>query len=304
MLDNVLRPVQIGAVIALAFGLNGCNQPTKAAGSAGSEVPTATSLQSPITSDNKTQPTTAVVNVPEIVTATPSNSSKQPFTIFIGIDRTGSRVSSKIPTLKFPQLEQLARTAAKVGVEIRMGVICTDSDRPLLAFFIPEPPVAPQSLPPVPTIESVDNVLKLTKLRADHQKKSEAYQQEVFEYQKKVAAREQLIETEIAKLKHGFELLQNKTQCGATDIYGMLKRADLYLNEVNPTWRQTPRKLALVITDGIETVNTARPQPLQWTSKAEVILVSSGSEVGILKPLLNNTPFESIDGAIRYIIGR
>jgi hypothetical protein len=355
MFDNVFKPfttfvIQIGAVIALALGLNGCT-PTKAEKPAGSEVPavtatpTSTSPQSPVTSDNKTQstkvagsepvatetsqqsaatdnktqPTTATVNVPESVTATTSdssivdrvrvnktlaaNSSKQPFTIFIGIDRTGSTVSSKIPTLKFPQLERLARAAARVGVEIRLGVICTDSDRPLLAFFVPEPPVAPQTLPSAPTSASVDNMLKLPRLRANYEKVLVAHQQAEAEYQKKVAAREQLIETEIANFKRGFELLQNKTQCGATDIYGMLKRADLYLNEVNPTWTQTPRKLALVITDGIETVNSTKPQPLQWTSKAEVILVSSGGEVGILKPLLSNVvPYESIDGAIRSIV--
>jgi hypothetical protein len=242
MFDNVLKPfttfvIQIGAVIALALGLNGCT-PTKAEKTAGSEVPvvtatpTATSSQSPVTPDRNTQPTkvagsepvvtetppqsTATDNktldVPEIVTETPSNSfiidrvpvnktlaansSKQPFTIFIGIDRTGSTVSSKIPTLNFPQLERLARAAAKVGAEIRVGVICTDSDRPLLAFFVPEPPVAPQPLPSAPTSASVDNMLKLPKLRADYQKILAAHQQAEAEYQKKVAAREQLIETD------------------------------------------------------------------------------------------------------------
>lgn len=324
MLNNVLRPlttfvVQIGAVIVLAFGLNGCTQPTKAAGSKNAEVPTATDPQSPATPENKTQPT-AAVNMPKIDIATAStspiadqavikktlatNSPKQPFKIFISIDRTGSTVSSKIPSLQFSQLERLARAAAKVGAEIRLGVICTDSDLPLLAFFVPEPLVAPEQLPPAPTSASVDNMLKLPKLRADYQKIVAAYQQAEAEYQQKVAAREQLIETEIANLKRGFELLQNKPECGATDIYGMLKRADLYLNEVNPTWTQTPRKLALLVTDGIETVNTTKPQPFEWTNKSEVVLVSSGAEVGILKPLLKNAPYESIDGAIRYIIAR
>ena len=131
------------------------------------------------------------------------------------------------------------------------------------------------------------------------------YQQREAAYQQEVADRDRLVKVKIDKFMTEIdELLKKPAKCGATDIIGMMKRVDLYLSEPNPSWKQQPQKVAILITDGLETV-MARPQPIDWKSKAEVVLVSSGGQAGILKPLLSQTqPFESIDGAFRYVLGR
>jgi hypothetical protein len=227
---------------------------------------------------------------------------KPPVQIAIWKDDTGSTVISKIPTLQFAQIEKLVRSIApQQALELRFGNIGTDSNLPLAQIYIPEPPVAPAASPVAPTLESVRSTLELPKLRSEYQQKLAAYQQQMAAYQQEVAKRDRTIESELARFKRGFEQMPKKpAQHKVTDIYGMLKRTDLYLNEANPTWAQVPRKIALLITDGLETAST-KPQPLQWQSQAEVLLVSSGGEVGVLQPLLKTTPFESIDGAIRYI---
>jgi hypothetical protein len=229
---------------------------------------------------------------------------KPPQVIFISVDKTGSVKSSKIPSLTIDPVKTLAQAGAKGGVEIRIGNVCTDSDRPLASFYISEPPLPLDQPPQKPTLQTAGNPLNLSKLNVDYRKQLAIYQQREAEYKQEVAARDRQIEQKIVTFTSNVEkLLKQPANCGATDIIGMMKRADLYLNEPDTNWRQKPRKVAILITDGLETVK-ANPKPIEWTSKAEVVLVSSGGEAGILKPLLTNTPFESIDAAVRYVIGR
>jgi hypothetical protein len=236
---------------------------------------------------------------------TPTVNTSPPFVIFIAIDKTGSVTTSKIPSLTIDQVKSLAQAVAKVGGEIRLGDVCTDSDRPLASFYISEPPTPLAAVElQKPTLQTAGNPLDLPKLNAEYRKQLASYQQQKAAHDKEVAARDRLIEQKMATFTSSVAgLLKQSAKCGATDIVGMAKRADLYLNEPNSNWRQQPRRVAMLITDGLETVK-AHPQPIEWTSKAEVVLVSSGGEAGILKPLLTNTPFESIDAAIRYVIGR
>jgi hypothetical protein len=243
---------------------------------------------------------------PTVTTPQPSEAAnlKPPQIIFITNDKTGSTKSSKVPSLTIDSVMPLVREVAKYGGEVRIGNTCTDSDLPLVAFYSPEPPSPVGTPPQKPTLQTAGNPLNLPKLNTEYRKQLEAHQQQEAARNHEVAERDrsnaQKMDTFSTRVQ---ALLKQPANCGATDIIGMMKRADLYMNEPDGNWRQKPRKVALLITDGLETVK-ANPKPIEWTAKAEVVLVSSGGEAGILKPLLTNTPFESIDAAVRYIIGR
>jgi hypothetical protein len=239
-----------------------------------------------------------------VATKQPSTiATKPPKVIFIAIDKTGSAKSSKIPNLTIDPVISLAQTVKEVGGEVRAGNVCTDSDLALASFYSEEPPTLGISLPQKPTLQTAGNPLNLPKLNAAYRKQLAIYQQREAAYNQEVAARDrankQKMGTFISRMK---ELLKQPANCGATDIIGMMKRANLYFGEPDSGWKQKPHEVAILITDGLETVQ-ANPKPIEWTSKAEVVLVSSGGEAGILKPLLTNTPFDSIDAAVRYVIG-
>jgi hypothetical protein len=229
--------------------------------------------------------------------------TKPPKVIFIAIDKSLSTKSSKIPNLTIDPVIALVQTVKEVGGEVRAGNVCTDSDLALASFYSKEPPTLGISLPQKPTLQTAGNPLYLPKLNVEYRKQMAIYQQREAAYKQAVAARdranEQKMGTFISRMK---ELLKQPANCGATDIIGMMKRADLYFGEPDSGWKQKPHEVAILITDGLETVK-ANPKPIEWTSKAEVVLVSSGGEAGILKPLLTNTPFESIEAAVRYVIG-
>jgi hypothetical protein len=293
---KLLRPkidkfIAIGASFWIAGCLTGCQiKPRQAQAVAANPAPVVSEVE---TDKSKI---VARKQLSEIAT-------KPPKVIFIAIDKTGSAKSSKIPNLTIDPVISLAQTVKEVGGEVRAGNVCTDSDLALASFYSEEPPTLGISLPQKPTIETAGNPLNLPKLNAEYRKQLAIYRQREATYNQEVAARdranEQKIGTFISRMK---ELLKQPANCGATDIIGMMKRAGLYFNEPDANWKQKPHKVAILITDGLETVK-ANPQPIEWTSQAEVMLVSSGGEAGILKPLLTNTPFESIDAAVRHVIG-
>jgi hypothetical protein len=282
----------IGAAVGIAACLTGCQlKPRQDRAVAANLTPVASEVET-----NKS--TTVAAKQPPAIA-----NLKPPQVIFIAIDKSLSAKPSKLPNLTIDPVISLVQTVKEVGGEVRAGNVCTDSDLALASFYSEEPPTLGVSLPQKPTLQTAGNPLNLPKLNAEYRKQLAIYRQQEAAYKQEVAARdranEQKMGTFISRMK---ELLKQPANCGATDIIGMMKRAGLYFGEPDSNWKQKPRKVAILITDGLETVK-ANPQPIEWTSKAEVVLVSSGGEAGILKPLLTNTPFESIDAAVRYVIG-
>ncbi len=281
----------IAASVGIAASLTSCQlKPRQAQAVAANPAPVAGEVET-------AKSTTVATKQPSAI------ATKPPKVIFFAIDKTGSAKSSKLPNLTIELQMPLLEAVKKDGGEVRAGNVCTDSDLALASFYSEEPPTLGVSLPQKPTLETAGNPLNLPKLNAEYRKQMAIYQQREAAYKQEVTARDRANEQRmgpfISRMK---ELLKQPANCGATDIIGMMKRADLYFGEPDSGWKQKPHKVAILITDGLETVK-ANPQPIEWTSKAEVVLVSSGGEAGILKPLLTNTPFESIDAAVRYVIG-
>lgn len=226
--------------------------------------------------------------------------SSAPLITFVSLDKTASTTSSKIPTAHSNDFQPLVEQIKQRGGEIRVGVICTDSDKPLASFHLPEPPTISTAPAPLPKTGQV-NPLDLPKLRKEHSVKVAAYEKQMANYQNLVAERNKAADQRSQDFITKLDTLTSKpSKCQSTDIVGMIKRGDLFLSETNQ-WNQTPKKFALLITDGLETRQTV-PKSLQFSSAPQVVLVSSGGQTGILQPLLGDgKPYESIASAVRFI---
>jgi hypothetical protein len=224
-----------------------------------------------------------------------------PILVFGSLDKTGSAPSSKIPNAASKDFQPIVEKIKQQGGEIRVGIICDDSDKPLASFYLAEPPTIPTAPDPLPKAGKV-NPLELPKLRKEHSAKVAEYDKQMASYKTLVAERNKEADRRSQDFITQLDALTSKpSSCQSTDIVGMVKRGDLFLSETN-RWQQTPKKFALLITDGVET-RQAPPKSLRFTSEPKVVLVSSGGQTGILQPLLgdNNQPYESIASAVRFI---
>ncbi|WP_310413585.1 hypothetical protein [Chamaesiphon sp. OTE_8_metabat_110] len=225
-----------------------------------------------------------------------------PVRIYVAIDRTFSVGASKIPTLKLDNLQPLLELVKKVGGEIRVAEVCTSSVR-LNSFYLSEPPLAPQTPTPMPKSGTV-NPLELPKLQKQYDLQAKVYQQQLSSYQQAMASRQQEAQQNSTEFTTKIsKVLAQPANCQASDVVGTIERGDLYLSEAG-NWRQPPRNVALLITDGLETAQN-NPKQVKFASNPQVLLVSSGGRAGILQPLLGgNKPYESIEGAVRFITGK
>lgn len=258
------------SIVGLAWGLTGCNS------------------HAPIPSVSNPQP-------PAILSS--------PVRIYVAIDRTASVSDSKIPSLKLDNLRPLLELVKNVGGEVRVAEVCTSSDLRLNSFYMPEPPLAPQPPAAMPKSGTV-NPLQLPKLQKQYDLQAQAYQQQLSSYDRAVALRQQEAQRNSTEFTTKIsKILEQPPNCKASDVVGTIERGDLYLSEAG-NWRQPPRNIALLITDGLETARN-NPKKVQFASNPQVLLVSSGGRAGILQPLLgSNKPYESIEGAVRFITGK
>ena len=257
------------SIVGLVWGLAGCSSSTP--------IPAAANLQ-------------------------PSAILSSPVRIYVAIDRTFSVSASKIPNLKLNNLQPLIELVKKVGGEIRVAEVCTSSAR-LNSFYLPEPPLAPQTPTPMPKSGTV-NPLELPKLQKQYDLQAKVYQQQLSAYRQAMASRQQEAQQNSAEFTTKIsKVLAQPANCQASDVVGTNERGDLYLSEAG-NWRQPPRNIALLITDGLETAQN-NPKQVKFASNPQVLLVSSGGKAGILQPLLGgNKPYESIEGAVRFITGK
>ncbi len=254
----------IGTMAALALGLNSCVSP------------------------------------PAIPTPKKTEALQPPIRIFVAIDDSMSVGESKIPRMSIENLRPLTELIEKWGGELRLAEVCTNSDLRMNSFYVAEPLVAPQPPAPLGTV----NPLDLPRLQKLHRAEEKIYQQKLASYNQSMMIRQQKAQGDSAELMAKVsKILEKSPSCQASDIKGLIKRGDLYMSETG-NWHQTPRNVALLVTDGLETVQK-QPEKVEFSSKPQVLLVSSGGQAGILQPLLGSEkPYESIEGAVRFITGQ
>jgi membrane-associated protease RseP (regulator of RpoE activity) len=259
--------------LGVAFSMGGCaiTRPKPAIGA----------TSTPVVSNNIT---------PKNIAATPI---KAPVKILVAIDLTTSSDENKVPTPTISQMKDLAKVAMEHGGDVRVDAIESNSDKSMVAVSFSQPEAALPALEPL----SEDNVnpLDRPKLRQAYAEKQRTYTVAQQQYQERTARRQadnqQQLDRFLAQVQ---PILKKRGTYNSTDIVGMVKRGNLFLNEPDPSKTREPQRIALLITDGVETVRR-NPDKIKFADRTDVTIV--GCEKGILP----GQQFESLDSAIRYI---
>jgi hypothetical protein len=252
----------------------------------------ATTTPAPI-HDNSLAPSTTPT---AIATAEKSNDPKSPSQMVFNIDLTGSSDENRVVTPTIEQVGDGAEIVKRSGGDFRVAVTCSKSDTSMLGVSFAEPEA---ELPPLeaPPDEKKINPLKRPDARLQYQAKQAQYAQQQQKHQQREAARNTANDLKLKQFLVKVQpLLKLRGTCNSTDIVGMTKRANLFFNEPYPTKGQPARRVALLVTDGLETVRK-HPEMVKFADGTEVIIVCGGGETGIL----TGQQFESLDSAIRYL---
>jgi hypothetical protein len=267
--------------------------PTTAASAVPSSIATPITVTTPDpNSGNSLTPSTGSTTV---ATAA-KNNPNTPVQMVMGIDLTGSSDQNRVVTPTIEQVGDGAEIVKRSGGDFRVAVTCSKSDTSMLGVSFAEPEA---ELPPLeaPPDEKKINPLKRTEARLQYQAKQVQYAQQQQKHQQRKAARNTANDLKLKELLAKVQpLLKLRGTCKSTDVVGMAQRANLFFNEPYPTKGQPARRVALLVTDGLETVRK-HPETVKFADGTEVIIVCGGGETGIL----TGQQFESLDSAIRYL---
>jgi hypothetical protein len=271
-----LLPVTL--MIGTAIGMGGC-------ATTAPEKPVIGATPTPVVSNDVST---------KIIAAT--SNIKAPVKILVGIDLTASSDANKVPNPTLAQIKEIAKVAMERGGDVRVDEIESNSDKLMVAVSFPE---SENALPPLepPPSEADVNPLDRPKLRKAYAVKQRTYATAQKQREQRSARRQadnqQKLDRFLAQVQ---PILKKRGTYNSTDIVGMVKRGNLFLNEPDPSKKREPQRIALLITDGLETLRR-NPGKIKFADRTDVIIVCGGGETGILK----GQQFESLDSAIRYL---
>jgi hypothetical protein len=273
----------------------GGNSPTTAVVAATPSPTTASS--STATSDiTGTDGRSSKIPLATTVATTTTSVIKPPIKFVIGIDLTDSSDVNRVVTPATEQIKDAALVVERVGGQLRIDAIGSQSDTSMIAVSFAEPEAPLPPLEPAPNEDSV-NPLERPALREKYQAKKVLHDSEQQKHDQREARRnadnQRKLEAFLAKVT---PLLKLRGTQKSTDIVGMGKRMNLFLKEPYLTKGQAARQIALLVTDGEETIKK-NPEAVKFADGTEVIIVCAGSGTGILK----GQQFENLDSAIRYL---
>jgi hypothetical protein len=231
-----------------------------------------------------------------VAPATKTNVTEAPVKLVTGIDLTNSGDINRVVTPTIDQIKDMALVVMRRGGDFRVDAIGSQSDTSMIAvsFAEPEAPLLP--LESSPNEDSV-NPLERPQLREKYKAKKALHDSEQQKHDQREAQRNADNQSKFeAFLPKVAPLLKLRGTQKATDIVGMGERMNLALKEPYLTKGQAVRQIALLMTDGEETVKK-NPKVVKFADGTEVIIVCAGSGTGILK----GQQFENLDSAIRYI---
>lgn len=212
-------------------------------------------------------------------------------------DKSGSANEHRTPQLAVGDLKPIIKRLRACGGELAVGLIKEESNRSLTRLYLARPDLKP--LPEEPSREESDNVF--------------AFDQAVMEYKNARAKAEKVRATTLARhhrtteqrieafTAEAADLLKTAPEARHTDVWGGIRRAELFLAEPEVGAGAAPRKVMIVISDALD--NRGRtPVTLPPESGAQVLLVNSAPSLGAFE---NQTPkpvqMESIPSAVRYL---
>jgi hypothetical protein len=202
------------------------------------------------------------------------------------VDKTASANWTRVPAVSLEDFEPLLALIAARGGELAVGLIRDSSNRGLLRLKIPPAPVAPP--PPDPH----QNPFLLAEARAAYETRLREHREQTELWRREVDQRQADFRAQLG------ELLAVNADATRTDIWGALRRAELFLNEPQSSGLAAPHNWILLVSDGED--NARRPK-VALRSGARLLLINSSATLGALaelKPLA----FESFRAATAFLV--
>ena len=249
--------------------------------------------------------------LPEVKTALENQPQSPPVKIVILTDKTGSANWTRIQQPQLQDFQLLSHLLNKNGGEIAVGTFCYDSNRPLARVRVEQQPLLVKATfnHPVTPVEPTNQGNAFI-----YRQHKDEYKQQLAEYQtlsqkdlQILAAHNNSVQQWQSQSEVKIQefmtsqlqpILSQPVDCGSSDIQGGINRAELFLAESDATWRQTPQKFAVFITDGLDNVGI---QAAEFETNAEVLLVNGTGSQGIFENI-EHKAFESVSAAFQYLV--
>lgn len=236
---------------------------------------------------SNTSPTIATNNQPQQPPATNPPCPQVVSRIVWLQDKTGSANQTRTPQTSIEQLELLIDYIRPCGGEIAWGLVNEQSNASLHRLRIEVPPSGAPVEP-----DRNGNPFNV-------QRELTAYRRDKARYDETVRVWREESDRRIAIFKgEAEELLGRPADARATDVFGGIQRASLFLSESDTTWTVPTRKYLILVSDGIDNMRRSYT-PLG--ENTHFILVNGSASVGSLSSL-NPIRFESIEAAIRFVM--
>jgi hypothetical protein len=217
----------------------------------------------------------------------PSRAGSRPVRVAIIQDKTLSTGETRTPQLKLEDMDPLVELLGQTGGELGVGVI---HDRSNLTFARLRIDAAAEE--PVAAVPA-DNPLERRNQRAAYRKQKETFDKEQQSWQDEMQAR-------IGEFQKLMEpIVAMAADAKHSPVWDAVNRADLFLAESDSGGNAETHRYAVLITDGIDDVG-ARPVPVH--SGTRILIVNGAAQLGSLA-VLKPQRFESIEAAIRYVVG-
>jgi hypothetical protein len=220
--------------------------------------------------------------------AAEEETERRPFLrVAIFPDQSESMTQARVPQVSADNLLPLLEELRINGGELAVGLIRDRSDAPLTRVFVPAPPAQPL----IATRKST-NIFEKAQERKREQAERARYEAQLGEWSADVEGRINEFADSVAPV------FDAAADAPATDIHSALLRADVFVSEPSVS-AQPVRNVVILLTDGVETVNSK--VPAQFSAPAELLVVNGTGTVGHLEAL-QPLRFEALDAAIRYVI--
>jgi hypothetical protein len=211
----------------------------------------------------------------------------QPVKICLFLDKSGSANHTRVEQIRREDLASLIELLRQSGGALAFGLIRDNSNLPLLRLSIDPLPIAPS------LSGKKGNVFTDALDRAEHQKEMERFN-----------AKHRQLEGETDRRVHAFmekvePILSQRADARRTDIWGAVRRADLFLDEDDTAWGQPTKRFVVFISDGQDNVRT--PAVAEMKSGPQMIVVNASGSVGSLVGF-NPKRFESVGSAFNHIV--
>lgn len=210
-----------------------------------------------------------------------------PLILAVVQDATGSRTENFVGVITRAQLHTIGLYLAQNGGEVRVGLVTDDRPVAFERLRISEPPATV----PAASQMSATNVFTRERRRRELEGQKSKADVRRLEHESQAANDTEEFLNRVSPHLESGSLASRSAVCNA------VRRAQVFLNEPSADWSKPPRRVLMLLTDGIDNVGG---QTIPMQHPTEVIVVNGMGLVGALdglKPLC----FESVDAAIRWI---